>query len=254
METSSYAGDDPDRLPFNLWFREIDIAIASRFIDAPTPNVNFLLSRLVGKAKEWDLGKLVVDKSAFFTLNEIQRDLRLAFEPPQDESRFCADFLSFSRASFRCDYVQKTRHLVSRITVQPIDMASQVHVFVFGMQEDMTRYCLTRAEPQTIEEAFALALREDYKVAPSYLHAESQRSRTSDPVPMIIDAIDVSRGRGNQFGRYDRSRNMMKCFRYGKTGHRAVACRASAPVNMNTAVPHGKTVSSVAPPKNERFQ
>uniref|UniRef100_A0AAV1TTI8 Uncharacterized protein n=1 Tax=Peronospora matthiolae TaxID=2874970 RepID=A0AAV1TTI8_9STRA len=40
-------------------------------------------------------------------------------------------------------------------------MASQVHVFVFGMQEGMTRYRLTRAEPKTLEEAFALALRED---------------------------------------------------------------------------------------------
>ncbi|KAE8957302.1 hypothetical protein PR001_g31423 [Phytophthora rubi] len=62
------------------------------------------------------------------------------------------------------DYVQKTRHLASCIVTKPIDMVSQVHVFVIGMREGMTRYCLTRAEPTTLEEAFALALREDYVV------------------------------------------------------------------------------------------
>ncbi|KAE8891632.1 hypothetical protein PF003_g24240 [Phytophthora fragariae] len=45
------------------------------------------------------------------------------------------------------DYVQKTRHLVSCIVTNPIDVASQVHVFIFGMREGMTGYCLTRAEP-----------------------------------------------------------------------------------------------------------
>ena len=154
-------------------------------IDAPTAKVNFLLSRLVGKAKEWAFGKLFVNELSFPTLDDIQRDLRLALEPPQDESRLRADFFSLRQGKLSMrDYVQKTRHLASCIITQPIDMASQVHVFVFGMQEGMTRYCLTRAEPKTLEEAFALALREDYTVASSYLQAASQRPRTSGPEPM----------------------------------------------------------------------
>lgn len=49
-----------------------------------------------------------------------------------------------------------------------IDMTSQIHVFVFKIREGMARYCLTRYEPTTTEDAFALALREDYVIASSY--------------------------------------------------------------------------------------
>ncbi|GAB9477994.1 hypothetical protein Gpo141_00015222, partial [Globisporangium polare] len=97
IETSTYSGVGPDRLPLNRWFREIELAISSRHIATESSKVHFLISRLSGKAKEWALGKLVVDELAFSTLEAIQIDLRLAFEPPQDESRMRAAFFALKQ-------------------------------------------------------------------------------------------------------------------------------------------------------------
>ncbi|KAE9047013.1 hypothetical protein PR001_g4371 [Phytophthora rubi] len=125
METSTYSGAEQDRFPLNRWFREVNIAIASRLMEAPTARVNFLLSRLSGKANKWAIGNLVVDWDAFPTLESLQSDLRLAFEPPQDESRKRATFFALQQGKMSMrDYVLKTRHLVSCIVTNPRCLSS----------------------------------------------------------------------------------------------------------------------------------
>ena len=96
----------------------------------------------------------------------------------------------------------------------------------------MTRYCLTRAEPSSLEEAFALALREDYVVASSYVHPTFVDVRSSGPEPMDIDTIESSgdRRRGSSDRSAARKERPMICYRCRKQGHRAAVCRAPAPV------------------------
>ena len=154
------------------------------------------------------------------------------------------------------DYVQKTRHIASCIITKPIDMASQVHVFVSGMREGMTRYCLTRAEPSSLEEAFALALREDYVVASSYVHPTFVDVLSSGPEPMDIDTIESSgdRRRGSSDRGAARKERPMICYRGRKQGHRAAVCRAPAPVMVQAASADPNGAVPAAHPKNGRDQ
>ncbi|OWZ03758.1 polyprotein [Phytophthora megakarya] len=112
-----------------------------------------------------------------------------------------ADYFTLKQGKMAMrDYVQKDRHLVSCIVTNPIAAASQIHVFVC-MCEGMTRYCITRAEPKSLEEAFALAMREDYTVSSSYSRALASEARVSAPEPMAIDAIEATNNRKRPFYR-----------------------------------------------------
>ncbi|KAG2770366.1 hypothetical protein PC116_g22165 [Phytophthora cactorum] len=87
------------------------------------------------------------------------------------------------------EYIQKVRHLKSCITTRPMDMTTQVHVFVSGMNAGYQRFYLTRKTPDTLEEAFATALREDYGVT-AFQAFDISRSPAPEPEPVLME-IDV---------------------------------------------------------------
>uniref|UniRef100_H3H2L9 Integrase catalytic domain-containing protein n=1 Tax=Phytophthora ramorum TaxID=164328 RepID=H3H2L9_PHYRM len=143
--------------------QEFMAPIEARQLSTELARTRFLLSKLSVKPKEWALGRLVANASCFPTMAAMQADLRLAFEPPQDESVQRSAFLSLKQGGLSMlEYIQRARHLASCITTQPVDITTQVHVFVSGMNAGYQRFYLTRKTPSTLEEAFTIALREDY--------------------------------------------------------------------------------------------
>ncbi|CAI5739356.1 unnamed protein product [Peronospora destructor] len=96
---------------------------------------------------------------------------------------------------------------------------------------------VTRAEPSSLEEAFALALREDCEVASSYAHPMLMDAMPSGPEPMEIDTIESSDDRRRMASNRStvRKGRSMTCYRCRKQGHRAALCRAPAPVLAQAA-------------------
>ncbi|KAG3059279.1 hypothetical protein PC121_g14026 [Phytophthora cactorum] len=251
LDVSSYSGDGDGRLHLNRWFCKVGIAIEARQLSTRLARTRFPLSKLTGKAKEWALGKLVAEASCFPTMSAMKADLRLAFEPPQDERVQRSAFLSLMQGRMSMlEYIQRARHLISCITTHPVDMATQVHVFTSGMNAGYQRFYLTRKTPSTLEEAFAVAVREDYSVTASQAFDVSRvRGPEPEPEPMEIDAIQQFDGRRGATPSTPRPRSSprgsrpKKCFRCKKPGHRAAVCHAPAPVAANATIENDVAVA-----------
>ncbi|ETL97024.1 hypothetical protein L917_05609 [Phytophthora nicotianae] len=222
FDVFTYNGEGDRCLHLNRWFCEVDIAVEARQLSTEVARTRFLLSKPGGKAKEWALGKLVADPACLPTMTSMKNDLRLAFEPTQDETAQRSAFLSLKRGRLSMlKYIQRARHLVSCITTNPADMATQ-------------RSYLTKKTPSTLEEAFAIDLREDYS-SPASQAFDVLRPLVPEPgpEPMEVEAIQHYSGRPGPARPSMRTPRLLRCFRCKKPGHRAAVCRAPTPVVAN---------------------
>ena len=128
-------------------------------------------------------------------MQALKNDLRLAFEPPQGEHHHRSTFLALKRGGqLVLDYIQRARHLASCVIADPIDTATQVHVFVTGMNAGHQRFYLTWKPPASLEEVFIIALRGDFSVIASRMNHSSPPLAAHAPEPMEIDAIKHATG------------------------------------------------------------
>lgn len=220
IDIERYCGDE--KTPLRRWFCELDEAIAARQIFDEDQQVRYAMSQLAGKAKSWAYSLRSSDRECFPNLNDFKKKLQSTFEPPQSEFRIRAEFLGARQGSMDLHaYVQRMRYLASCVVGKPVDMSTQVTTFMTGLRDGPAKTQLFRSYPETLEEAFSIALNEDFNARQARGHGSRARPslELSDPEPMDLSVVR----------QFNRSPRKGKCFRCLKFGHIARDCRASLP-------------------------
>ncbi|KAF1336587.1 Pol protein, partial [Globisporangium splendens] len=233
LEVAKYGGGDNE--PLLRWFVEIDAAIRSGQIYDPEQQVDFAMSKLAGRAKSWAFGRRMADHGCFSTLSEFKGDIRAAFEPPKSEFRTRTEFLKIRQDKRDLHaYIQHARYLVSSIVSEPIDMATQVATFMKGLVDGPVKTYLFREYPETLEQAIALALQEDFSAKQARLHAFPYRAaqfRHAKPPPRYSgsEPMDLSLVQASAAPKRPVDKRKLRCHRCQKLGHFSYECRVAQP-------------------------
>jgi hypothetical protein len=162
------------------------------------------------------------DDKVFPNLEVLKVHLSATFQPPKSEFRTRQRFLAIKQGKRSLhDYVQEVRMLVSDITEDPVDQATQVSVFLGGLQSGPVRTQLFRAYPHKLEDAINLALQEDFSYRQSnanagvYLRDARPPRLGNGPTPMDIGMVQqMNQG----------SQKAIRCFRCNAVGHMKNQC------------------------------
>ena len=80
--------------------------------------------------------------------------------------------------------------MASCIVIDLIDTVTQVRVFITGINASHQRFYLTQNPHSSLEEAYTIALREDFIVMSSHMEQSSYHRAAQEPESMDIDAIE----------------------------------------------------------------
>ncbi|POM67241.1 LOW QUALITY PROTEIN: Hypothetical protein PHPALM_16795 [Phytophthora palmivora] len=103
-------------------------------------------------------------------------ELKLMFEPPQNEFRSRAGFLDLQQGKQDVhSYAQRARYLVSNVVTNLIDEATKVVTFMKGLKDCPVKTYLFRKYPSTIEAAITLTMQEEFSLRQAKQHVNLSR-------------------------------------------------------------------------------
>ncbi|KAF1324665.1 reverse transcriptase, partial [Globisporangium splendens] len=182
VDVARHKGGDGE--PLLRWLVELDAAVLARQIHDPALQVS------------------LHDPSAFLTYEDFKSELKLTFEPPKNEFRCLSEFLDLRQGKLDIQaYSQKARYLVSNIVLAPVAMATQVAVYMKGLNDGPIKTYLFRDHPETLEDAISRSIQEDFSLKQTRLHTNPQRGfrpfvarpqRGGGPEPMDLSAAAAS--------------------------------------------------------------
>lgn len=260
LTVSKYSGGADEALL--RWFVELETAMDARLLTNEHNKVAFAMSCLEGKARTWAYGLKMHDANCFPTYETFKKALRNAYEPPKCEFRARLSLLRLHQGKNNLQwYTQRARYLVSSIVEDPVDMKTQVAIFLAGLNDGPIKTQLFREYPETLEEAISRSLQEDFShkqaklnlpvrpTPPTRPHSKS----SSGAEPMDIGSITP----GSSQRRVPDKTNIV-CRRCQGKGHYASDCRAPAPVVKSSGKPptngNGNSRRQGGDSKNVRFQ
>ncbi len=148
------------------------------------------MSKLVGKAKAWAFGRLMSDSLVFPSYEVFQRDLMATFQPPQCAFRMRQRFLKISQGKRDLhSYTHEIRYLIAHIVQFPVDDATQVPVFLSGLNQGVVRTHMFKKYPDSLDKVIREAFQEEFSMKQakgydSFAPARSGTRRTI--VPSIV--------------------------------------------------------------------
>lgn len=239
LTVSKYSGGADEALL--RWFVELETAMDARLISNEQNKVAFAMSCLDGKAKTWAYGLKMHDSNCFPTYEVFKKALRDAYEPPKCEFRARLSLLRLHQGKNNLQwYTQRARYLVSSIVEHPVDMMTQVAIFLAGLNDGPIKTQLFREYPETLEEAISRSLQEDFSHKQAKLNLPVRSASSARPPskpssgaePMDIGSITS----GSSQKRASDKTNIV-CRRCQGKGHYASDCRAPAPVAKSSGKP-----------------
>ncbi|OWZ13169.1 reverse transcriptase [Phytophthora megakarya] len=107
------------------WLVKLDTAVMARRLVDPLAKVAFSMSCLGGRVRGY--GRRLTDPTCFSTYESFKEELKLAFDPPQNEFRSKVEFLDLKQGKHDVHaYAQRARYLVSNVVTDPMDEATKV--------------------------------------------------------------------------------------------------------------------------------